>query len=74
VENGEVEVRYVPTANQVVDILTKGLPRDRFKFLQARLSLILSLVHASSVVARRLSTSDYSTSMQSDLRGSIRVV
>jgi len=28
VENGEVEVRYVPTADQVVDILTKGLPRD----------------------------------------------
>ena len=28
VENGEVEVRYVPIADQVVDILTKGLPRD----------------------------------------------
>ena len=68
VENSEVEVRYVPTANQVADVLTKVLPRDRFKFLGARLGLTLSPVHAGSTVAEN------STSMESNLRGSVGVV
>ena len=28
VESGEISFTYIPTANQVADVLTKGLPRD----------------------------------------------
>ena len=42
VENGEMEIRYIPTQYQTADILTKCLPRDRFLFLCNRLRLTLS--------------------------------
>lgn len=74
VENGEVEVWYVPAANQVADVLTKGLPRDWFKFLRTRLGLILSPIQCGSTVVERFSTLDHSTSMESDLRESVGVV
>ena len=38
----EVEIRYVPTSDQVVDILTKGLPRDQFASLCKKMGLIMS--------------------------------
>ena len=40
VENGEVEIRYVPTVEQVADVFTKGLARDRFELLCRKLGLI----------------------------------
>ena len=42
VENGEVEIRYIPTLYQVIDIFIKGLPRDIFLFLCHKLGLKLS--------------------------------
>jgi len=29
----EIDVKYIPSKNQLADILTKGLPRDQFKHL-----------------------------------------
>ncbi|KAK0605599.1 hypothetical protein LWI29_028589 [Acer saccharum] len=39
---GEIDTRYVPTAHQIADILTKGFSRDRFQFLCAKLNLVAS--------------------------------
>jgi len=39
VENGKVEIKYVPTAEQVADVFTKGLSRDRFELLCKKLGL-----------------------------------
>jgi len=39
---GEVEIRYIPTQYQTIDILTKGLPRGRFLFLCNKLCLTFS--------------------------------
>ena len=37
VASGEVELRYVPTAEQLADLLTKGLPRPRTLMLRDRI-------------------------------------
>lgn len=37
IENGDFDVRYVPTLHQVADIFTKGLSRNRFVFLYNKL-------------------------------------
>jgi hypothetical protein len=37
IERGDVDVQWVPTEEQLADILTKCLPVDRFKQLRARL-------------------------------------
>jgi len=58
----------------VADVLTKGLPRDRFQFLRARPSLVLSPVRAGPTVAGRLSKTEHSTSMEFDLRGRVGVI
>ncbi|GJZ85323.1 retrovirus-related pol polyprotein from transposon TNT 1-94 [Tanacetum coccineum] len=39
VENGVVELNFVTTDYQLVDIFTKALPRDRFEFLLPRLGM-----------------------------------
>ena len=54
--------------------LHQGMPRDQFQFLCARLGLMLSPVHAGSTVVGRLSKTEHSTSMESDLRGSVGVI
>ncbi len=37
IADGEIEVHYVDTNNQVADMLTKGLPPEKFKFLRRKL-------------------------------------
>ena len=44
VENGEIEVRYIPTAYQITDIFTKSLAKDRFRFLCTKLRLKVCLL------------------------------
>lgn len=39
VEN-EVKLEYVPKKDQVVDILTKALPKDTFEYLRNKLGVI----------------------------------
>ena len=39
VQIGEVEIRYVLAVEQVADVFTKGLTRDRFELLCKRLGL-----------------------------------
>jgi len=39
VENGVVEIWYVPSLHQLTDIFTKELPSSRFRFLCERLNL-----------------------------------
>jgi hypothetical protein len=40
VEDKEIEPVYVPTEEQVADILTKGLTKDRFWFLKNKLFMV----------------------------------
>ena len=39
VNNGIVELRYVPTRSQIADILTKALPKESFDELNSNLGL-----------------------------------
>jgi hypothetical protein len=39
VENEEIELQYVPTGNQVADILTKGLVREKHECFAAKMGL-----------------------------------
>ena len=40
IEGGMLNVEYVPTREQVADILTKGLPRQNFDELTSKLRLL----------------------------------
>lgn len=84
VENGDVEIRYVHTFDQVTDILTKGLPKSRFEFLCAKLGIQMSPVCIpSSTTTLAFMDSDLKGRMEapvetklllsteSDLRGSV---
>ena len=39
VQNGDVEVKYVQTDNQIADIFTKPLPEDRFVHLRSEMGM-----------------------------------
>jgi len=51
VENGEVDIHYVPTAYQIADVFTKGLLRSRFQLLRDKLNLKLSPVQKTGLQA-----------------------
>uniref|UniRef100_A0A803P3U6 Integrase catalytic domain-containing protein n=1 Tax=Cannabis sativa TaxID=3483 RepID=A0A803P3U6_CANSA len=38
--NKELDVSYVPTVDQVADIFTKALPKERFKYLRSKLKVV----------------------------------
>ena len=74
VEKGEIEVRYIPTTYQIVDIFTKSLARDRFRFLCTKLGLKVSPVQRNipdTSCSNKLQIIEYSSTEESDLRGSV---
>ncbi|KAK4277184.1 hypothetical protein QN277_015217 [Acacia crassicarpa] len=40
VDEGIIDLRYIPSKEQNADILTKGLPMDRLEYLIGKLNLI----------------------------------
>uniref|UniRef100_A0A803QIL7 Copia protein n=1 Tax=Cannabis sativa TaxID=3483 RepID=A0A803QIL7_CANSA len=38
--NNEVLVRYVPSVDQIIDVLTKAFPKDRFHYLKTKLKVV----------------------------------
>ena len=36
-QKGAVELQYIPTDDQIVDVLTKPLPRGKFEYFHGRL-------------------------------------
>lgn len=39
IENSDINVKYVCTENQLADLLTKALPRNRFLILKSKLCI-----------------------------------
>ena len=73
VECGEVEIKYIPTSDQVANILTKGLPRDRFEFLCKRLGLTMSPVCVELKTTKDVAalSTKFLPSTESSLKGSV---
>jgi hypothetical protein len=40
-ESGEIRPDFISTGNQLADILTKALPRARFRELRAKIGMVL---------------------------------
>ena len=68
IENDEMEIRYVPIAEQVADVFTKRLPRDRFELLCKKLGLTAIPDLEVKTSARGLKDSE------PKLRGSVEVI
>ena len=47
VEKRDMEIRYVPTSNQLADVFTKSLPKNRFQLLCDNLGLRISPAQAA---------------------------
>ena len=39
-ENGDIDVKYCPTANMIADMLTKALPRKQFETLRSQVGVL----------------------------------
>jgi len=39
-KKGVVKLQYVPTNEQVVDILTKGLPKGKFEYFREKMGVV----------------------------------
>ena len=66
-----MEIRYVPILDQVADILTKGLSRDRFLFLCQKPGLKVSPIYDDSSGDAGLPENKCSIFMEPDLKGSV---
>jgi hypothetical protein len=53
IESGEIDLRYVSTADQVADILTKALPKDKHWKLMRLMGLVEGSRRSGSVERRR---------------------
>ena len=40
IENGVLDVSYVPTKEQIADVLTKGLTRSNFDYMVSKLDML----------------------------------
>lgn len=39
-EDGHIDISYIPTDQQIADIMTKPLPRDKFERLRSQLPMV----------------------------------
>ena len=40
IENGVLDISYVPTKEQIADVLTKGLTRSNFDYMVSKLDML----------------------------------
>ena len=51
-DEGKINVQYIPTAKNVSDIFTKALPRPKFKVFVEKLGLVLVVVEGKDKLLR----------------------